>query len=94
MNKSEYKFKEKRNTACFTCVHVMTKSKPIIFVSHNEDDSSWEFTCGANGHPDEEIKVISLEEATDIDHSINELAGMPEGVCAARENIGLKWIKK
>jgi hypothetical protein len=94
MNKSEYKFKEKRNTACFTCVHVMTKSKPILFVSHNEDDSSWEFTCGANGHPDEEIKIISLEEATIIDNSINELADMREGVCAERENIEEKWIKK
>ncbi|RUT80176.1 hypothetical protein [Ancylomarina longa] len=93
MNKSEYKFKEKKNTACFTCVHVMTKRKPILFVSH-DDDSSWEFTCGANGHSDEEIKIISLEEATIIDNSINELANMSEGVCAERENIEAKWMKK
>ena len=93
MSKSKYKFKEKRNTACFTCIHVMTMSKPILFVSH-DDDSSWEFTCGADGHSEDEIKIISLEEATDIDSSINELADMPEGVCAERENIGAKWIKK
>ncbi|GET35090.1 hypothetical protein PbJCM13498_39530 [Prolixibacter bellariivorans] len=93
MDKSRYKFEEEMNTACLTCVHVMTKSKPILFVSH-DDDSSWEFSCGANGHSEEEIKIISLEEATDIDGSINELASMPEGVCAERESIGAKWMKK
>jgi hypothetical protein len=72
----------------------MTKSKPILFASHNDGDSSWEFTCGANGHPDEEIKIISLEEAADIDNSINELADMPEGVYAERENIGEEWTLK
>ena len=93
MNKSEYKFKEKKNTACFTCIHVILKTKPILFVSHN-DDSSWEFMCGANGHLDEEIKIISLEEVTIIDNSINELSEIPEGVCAERENTEEKWIKK
>jgi hypothetical protein len=71
----------------------MTKSKPILFVSHNYD-SSWEFTCGANEHSDEEIKLISLEEVSNIDNSINDLANMPEGFCAERENIGLKWVGK
>jgi len=83
MIKSKYKFKEGKNTAFFTCIHVMTKSKPILFVSHN-DDLSWEFLCGATGHLDDEIKIISLEEATEIDNSINELADMPEGAYAER----------
>jgi len=94
MLSTKYRFREDMNTACFTCVHVLTKSKPILFASHNDDDSSWEFTCGANGHPDEEIKIISLEEAADIDNSINELADMPEGVYAERENIGEEWTLK
>jgi len=93
MSESIYKFKEKKNTACFTCVHVMRKNKPILFVCH-DDDSSWEFSCGANRHSDDEIKIISLEEATDIDSSINELANIPEGISAERENIEDEWIIK
>jgi len=93
MNKSEYRFNEKRNTACFACVHVMAKSKPILFVNH-DDDSYWQFTCGANGHPDEDIRIISLEQATEIDNSINEIADLPECVCAERENIESEWIIK
>lgn len=90
MELSQYKIKEKRNPACFTCVHVMTKSKPILLVS-NDDDSSCEFTCGTNGHPDGEVKIISLEEAADIDNLINELAVIPEGVCAERKKFRDKW---
>ncbi len=89
--KSEYRFREKENTACFTCDHVMNKEKPILFVSHDSVDSSWQFLCGIDGHTDSNIKIISLKQATELDSTINDLFEMPEGLCAERESIGAKW---
>ena len=87
----EYKFKEKENTACFTCDHVMNKEKPILFVSHDSDDSSWQFLCGTENHTDANIKIISIKQATEIDNTINDLYEMPVGLCAERKSIGAEW---
>ncbi len=89
--KKEYKFKEPKNTACFVCDHVMQKERDILFVSHDKEDSSWQFLCGQNDHSDDNIKIISIEEATEIDNTINDLFELPEGICAEREKIGMKW---
>lgn len=88
---TEYKFKEKENTACFTCDHVMNKEKPILFVSHDNDDSSWQFLFGTENHTDTNIKNISIKQAIEIDSTINELYEMPDGLCAERESVGAEW---
>ncbi len=90
-NKTEYKFKEAKNTACFVCDHVLKKERDILFVTHDHEDSSWQFLCGQDDHTDDNIRIISLEEATKLDNSINELFEMPVGVGAEREKIGMKW---
>ena len=89
--KSEYKFKEPKKTACFVCDHVLSKERDILFATHDKDDSSWQFLCGADDHTEANIKIISMEQATDFDSTINDLFEMPEGVGAEREKIGAKW---
>ncbi len=74
-NKPEYKFKEPRNTACITCDHVLIDKKPILYVSHDKDDSMWQFLCGENDHKEENAKLIGLKEATEIDNSIKKSLG-------------------
>lgn len=90
-NKTDYKFKEPKNTACFVCNHVLEKNRPILFVSHDSEDGSWQFLCGENDHSEENIRIISMEEATKLDSTVNELFEMPEGVSAEREEIGREW---
>ncbi len=90
-NKTEYKFKEAKNTACFVCDHVLNKEREILFVTHDKDDSSWQFLCGENDHTEKNIKVISMGEAVDMDNSINDLFEIPEGIGAERREIGEKW---
>lgn len=90
-NKPEYKFKDSKNTACFVCDHVLNRKRDILFVTHDKDDSSWQFLCGEDDHAETNIKIISMEQAIDIDTSINDLFEMPEGVGAEREKIGDKW---
>ena len=90
-NKSEYKFKEPKNTACFVCDHVLNKERDILFVTHDKDDSSWQFLCGDDNHTESNIKIISMEQATDLDFTINDLFEMPVGFGAEREAVGSKW---
>lgn len=89
--KPEYKFKESKNTACFVCDHVLKKERDILFVTHDKDDSSWQFLCGEDDHTESNIKIISMEQATDLDFTINDLFEMPEGFEVEREKIGSKW---
>jgi hypothetical protein len=89
--KSDYKFDLPKNTACFVCNHVLNKERPILLVSHDEADSNWQFLCGKNDHDDQSIRIISLEEVTELDNSINDLFDLPEGVTAERVDIGLTW---
>lgn len=84
-----FKFKEARNTACFTCAHVLN-GDPILFVSHDED-GAWQFLCGRDGHPESDAKIVGLAKIVDIDPSVNELYEMPQGIGANRDSATEKW---
>mgnify|MGYP001284669018 CR=1 FL=1 len=89
--KSDYKFQEPENTSCFVCSHILDRERPILYVSHDKDDSSWQFLCGHNDHTEDNIRIIGLGQATEIDNSVNDLYEMPKGICAERDNVGDKW---
>jgi len=91
-NKTEYKFKEAENTACFVCDHVLSKQRPILYVTHDKEDGSWQFLCGQDDHTEANAKIISLKNATVIDTTINDLYEMPLGVGAERKSIKDKWV--
>lgn len=89
-DKSEYKFKDAKDKACFTCDHVLIKKNPILYVSHDEE-GDWQFLCGQDNHTEANAKIISLKKATEIDQTINDLFEMPLGVGAERKTIKDKW---
>ena len=88
-NKIEFSFKEDPNLATFTCIHVMSKEKPILYVSHDED-GDWQFLCGDN-HTTDEARIISLYEAYKLDNSISKLANMKFGKIAERTDAQSDW---
>jgi hypothetical protein len=90
-DKGDFKFKEPGNTACFSCDHVLKKERPILYVSHDEDDESWQFLCGLDDHTQANIKIVSLKNATELDSTINDLYEMPVGYEAERRTINDKW---
>lgn len=90
--KADFKFKEPENTACFICDHVLNKQRPILYASHDEEDGAWQFLCGQDDHKEENAKIISLKEATELDTTINDLYEMPLGVGAERKSKKDKWI--
>ncbi len=87
-----FKFTEPENTACFTCDHVLSGQKPILYASHDSEDGSWQFMCGQSDHAEANAKIISLKQVTEIDESVNDLFEMPPGVGAERETVTSEWI--
>jgi hypothetical protein len=90
-NRPLFRFSEPENTACFSCDHVVSGQKPILYVSHDAE-GDWQFLCGGDDHTEANAKVISLKEVTMIDPSVNDLYEMPQGVAAGREQVGAKWV--
>ena len=84
-------FADPENTACFTCDHVINKSRPILLVTHEQEDGSWMFMCGKDDHETTNYKIVGLMEIVKIDNSINALHDMPLGCGADRETIKDKW---
>ena len=87
-----FKFTDAPETACFVCNHVFKRDRPILYVTHEKVDGFWSFLCGHDNHyNDEDYKIISLIQATQIDNSINDLYEMPLGVGADRETNTSDW---
>ncbi|MCC6373058.1 MAG: DUF2185 domain-containing protein [Bacteroidia bacterium] len=86
-----YTFSEPQNTACFTCDHVINKKRPILSVTHDAEDGSWQFMCGHDDHDESNAKVVSLKQITEIDNTINALSNMPLGCGADRESGNDEW---
>jgi len=90
--KEIWPFNDPKNVAVITTKKVLDKTKSILYVSHDEDDGMWQFHDGGIVS-EEDGRIITLEEATIIDSSIIELADLPLGWIAEREDIKEKWNK-
>lgn len=85
-----FPFADAPNTAALTCCHVMKGQKPILYVSHDEDDGMWQFLCGGQ-HETSEGRLVSLHEIFVQDPSVGELVYMPCGYHAEREAADAPW---
>ena len=85
-----FPFKEKPNTACITCAHVLEDKLPILYVSHDAEDGCWQFLCGED-HDVEDARIGALEEIYEIDKSIKKVAGLEFGKSAYRKDKNSEW---
>ena len=88
--KNHYKFKDSENTACIVCNHVLSKERPILHVAH-DGEADWQFLCGQDDHTEENAKIISLKQVTELDQTVNDLYEMPIKVGAERKTAKDKW---
>ncbi len=86
-----FPFSDEPNTACLVCKHVLQGEKPILYVSHDEEDGCWQFMCGGEHDFSEDVRVIALAEAFELDASILKVADMPCGCVAERESETSAW---
>jgi|SRR5687768_5928779 len=86
----EWPFEDERRLAVFTTTHVVRAGKPILFVSHDADDGSWQFHSG-DLVSTKDMMLLALEEILEIDPSIASLVNLPLGHCARRRGPRSAW---
>jgi hypothetical protein len=90
MGDTDWPFDQPRNCAVFTLRSIIFGGEPILYVSHDADDHSWQFLDGkpldmANA------ALVGLGEIVRHDPSVLELADMPPGYSATRTNRSSPW---
>jgi len=83
-------FDQPRNCAAISLKSVVFAGKPILLVSHDEEDHSWQFLDGENLDPNE-AAVVSMEEIVKLDPSLLEIADLPPGFIARRATPTSPW---
>ena len=86
---TEWPFKDPKNTVTFTTVGVIKKHAPVCRVCH-DDDGAWQFLTGASVTMAEAM-IVTLSHVVGTDQSLFELADLPLGWVATRENAQSPW---
>jgi hypothetical protein len=78
------------NQMVFCCVHVLEGSRPILRVTHDEHDESWQILCG-HPHDGEDARVVCLGCMLARDETLREVANLPLDWCADRASMEGPW---
>ncbi|RUU93693.1 MULTISPECIES: hypothetical protein [unclassified Mesorhizobium] len=89
----EWKFADPPNVAVFVDGGIVTRGDDwIAYVSHDNDDGSWQFHNSETGPVNEgDIMIVSLQNVARRDESVQALADLPEGWHAWRISRSSPW---
>jgi len=88
----EWPFDDVPNTASITTRQVL-QGAPILLVTHDADDGSWQFLCGTTDDP-ADARVVGLGDMYKRDPTLATLADLPEGWRASRDSAALPWQRR
>ncbi|RPI61048.1 MAG: hypothetical protein EHM48_06260 [Planctomycetaceae bacterium] len=89
----DWPFADPKNLAVFTVRQIMRNGKPILRVSHDDDDGAWQFLQW--GTPEKrDAMIVTLEEIVQNDSTICEPADLPLGWRAWRRNMDDMWQRE
>jgi hypothetical protein len=88
--KNPWPFADPKNVAVITLKSIVSGDKPILYVTHDADDGGWQFLDGSLVS-EKDASVVLLEEITQIDPTVLELADLPLGSFASREAPSSPW---
>jgi len=86
-------FDQPRDCAVLITREVLERGEPVLHVTHDSDDHSWQF-IGSSGGTRENGCVIALHEAVELDPSILQLADLPPGWHAVRDSVEQPWKRE
>lgn len=90
---SEWPFDDPPNARSYSTKQVLEDGYPILLVTHDKDDGSWQVLCGTtNNH--EDGRLVGLDCMYERDPTIGELADLPMGWKAWRESAESPWIRE
>lgn len=87
-------FKDAEDTAVFTSRKILGGTDWIHYVTHDVDDSAWQFHPYGGPTPEAEAAVTSLKSILSLDDSVRNLADLPVGWHAWRDAPDAPWIRK
>ena len=89
---TEWKFDDSTNLAVLTTRSVIYNGAWIAFVTRDVDTGSWQFHDNEPGKPDiEDAMLVSLQSMVGRDGTLNQLADLPEGWRAWRDEPTAPW---
>ena len=86
-------FAEPLNTTVFTTSRVMGEGYPVLVAAHDADDGAWQFLCGTTNDPRDGVSE-SLGRMLERHPELEELADLPLGWIAWREDASSAWIRE
>jgi hypothetical protein len=83
-------FDQAPDVAAITTRQVLREGLPVLRVVHYDDDHSWAFTCGTTNAPADGL-VVDMACMLSLDSSLAEVADLPPGWGACRDQPGDDW---
>lgn len=85
-------FAQPPNLAVVTVAQILRNGRPILYVTHDEDDAGWQFLTGETTDVADAM-VVGLGEMVAYDPSLADLSDLPPGWCATRADAKSAWIR-
>ena len=85
-----WQFDEPENVAVITLRQIVDGGEPILHVTHDSDDGSWQFLGWENAR-EEDVKIVALRTIVRLDSTVQELADLPLGWHAWRRTAEQPW---
>jgi hypothetical protein len=92
MSSKSWPFSDSKDVAAFSSKHIFKDQRPILHVTHDEDDGAWQFHSGTPTSASDAM-IVSLEEVFEHDPSIGGLADLPLGWQAKRITGEHPWVR-
>jgi hypothetical protein len=83
-------FVDPPNVAVITVAQITDSDHPVLYVSHDADDGAWQFLTGGP-LTETDARVVSLRSMLQRDPSLVELADLPRGWIAWRDDRTCTW---
>ncbi len=84
-------FDQPPNCATVVSNSIIEKRKPILYVSHDEDDHGWQFLDNESEELDD-LCIVGLGHILEVDPSMAGLASLEPGGQATRADINSEWV--
>ena len=92
-SKDPWPFDQPRNCATLTMRQVLDGSEPILLVAHDADDHGWQF-IGTSDASVADGRVVCLEKMVKLDPTVLDVADLPPGWQAVRDEVGGAWTRQ
>lgn len=90
---ARWPFADPPNVVTISLRDIMEGRRPILFVQHDED-GMWVFTDGRDAPHEDDAVVLGLGCVVHLDQSIVELADLPLGWRAWRDDAQMPWQRE